>query len=158
EWDDVGVADYYADLPERHAELVGGDLGQGRLVALAVRHLPGEQRNDAVFLEPKAHGLGAQRAAGTVGRARAGSGLDERCHADAAGTAVASRFGLPTPKRGKVHELGEPLQRLPRGDSDQRTPRDHAGRRIGARGDVTQPDLDRIEAQIFGDDVEDALP
>ena len=61
ERDDVAVADDDADLLERHAELVGGDLGQGRLVALAVRHLPGEQRDDAVFLEPEAHGLHAQR-------------------------------------------------------------------------------------------------
>src|SRR5580700_12028667 len=59
ERDDVAVADYDANLLERHAELVGGDLGQGRLVALAVRHLPGEQRDDAVFLEPEAHGLKA---------------------------------------------------------------------------------------------------
>src|SRR5262249_14133660 len=63
ERDDVGVTDDDADLLERHAELVGSDLGKGRLVALAVRHLPGEQHNHAVLLEPKAHGLHAHRAA-----------------------------------------------------------------------------------------------
>ena len=110
ERDDVSVADYDANLLERHAELVGGDLGQGRLVALAVRHLAGEQRDDAVFLEPEAHGLHAHRAAGPLRRPRAGSGLDERCHADAEVTALRPCLGLPAPERGKVHELGDPLQ------------------------------------------------
>ena len=95
---------------------------------------------------------------GPLRLARAGSGLDERCHADAEVAALGSRFGLPAPERGKVHELGDPLQRLPRRDPDQRPPGDHDGRRIGARGDVTQPDLERIEAEILGDEVEDAFP
>ncbi len=107
ERDDVAVADHDADLLERHAELVGGDLGQGRLVALAVRHLAGEQRDDAVFLEPEAHGLIAQ---GAVGPPRARSGLDERCHPDAEVAALRSRLGLPAPERGEVHHLGDPLQ------------------------------------------------
>ena len=42
ERDDVAVADDDPDLLERHAELVGRDLGERRLVALAVRHLAGE--------------------------------------------------------------------------------------------------------------------
>ena len=74
---DVGIADDDADLLERHAELVGGDLSEGRLVALAVGHLAGEQRDHAVFLEPKAHGLKAH-GAGSPRLARARSGLDER--------------------------------------------------------------------------------
>ena len=44
EGDGVAVADDDADLLERHAELVGGDLGEGGLVALPVRHLAGEQQ------------------------------------------------------------------------------------------------------------------
>ncbi len=51
----VAVADDDAHLLERHAELVGCDLGERRLVALAVGHLRGEHRHDAVGLEPHAH-------------------------------------------------------------------------------------------------------
>ena len=46
---DVAVPDDDADLLERHAELVGGDLRERGLVALPVRHLAGEQRQDAVL-------------------------------------------------------------------------------------------------------------
>ena len=60
---DVAVADDDADLLEWHAEFVGGDLGEGGLVALPVRHLAGEQRQDAIFREPQAHVLQAHRAA-----------------------------------------------------------------------------------------------
>ena len=57
ERDDVGVADDDAHLLEWHAELVRGDLGESRLVALAVRHLAGEQHDDAVLVEPEPHEL-----------------------------------------------------------------------------------------------------
>ena len=110
EWDHGAVADHDAYLLERHAELVGGDLGQGRLVALAVRHLAGEQRDDAVFGELEAHRLHAHGAAGPLRRARARSGLDERGHADAEVAALRSCLGLAAPERGKVHEMSDPLQ------------------------------------------------
>ena len=110
ERDDVAVADDDADLLERHAEFVGGDLGQRRLVALAVRHLAGEQHDDAVFLQPQAHGLKAHGTARPLGRARAGSGLDERSDTDAEVAALCSCLGLAAPERGKVHQLGDPLQ------------------------------------------------
>ena len=47
-----GVAVHDPDRLEGHAELVGRDLGQGRLVALAVGRLAGEHHEGAVGLEP----------------------------------------------------------------------------------------------------------
>ena len=79
----VAVPDDDPDLLEWHAELVGGDLGEGGLVALPVRHLAGEQRHDAVFREREPHELQAHRPAARFGGARAGSGLDEGRQADA---------------------------------------------------------------------------
>ena len=112
-----GVADDDPDLLEWHAELVGGDLGEGGLVALPVRHLAGEQRHDAVVREREPHELQAHRAAARLGGARAGSGLDEGRQADAQVTAPGAFFGLPAPEGRDVHDLGGALQRLLRGDS-----------------------------------------
>ena len=61
-------------------------------------------------VEPEAHGLKAHGSAGPLRRARARSGLDERGHADAEVAALRSCLGLAAPERGKVHELGDPLQ------------------------------------------------
>ena len=38
-WDNVGVAEHHPNRLERHAELVGRDLGESGLDDLAVRHL-----------------------------------------------------------------------------------------------------------------------
>jgi hypothetical protein len=96
--------------------------------------------------------------AGPPRRPRAGSGLDKRGHTHTEVTALRSRLGLPPPERGYVDKFGEPVQRFPRRDPGQRTAGQHDGRRIGPRSDVTQPDLQRDEAELFRDEVEGASP
>ena len=54
-----GVAVAHAHLLDRHAELVGRDLGKGRLVALTVGHLLRVHRHGAVGLEHRARRLAA---------------------------------------------------------------------------------------------------
>ena len=103
----VAVAD--ADLLERHAELVGRDLGQRRLVTLTVGHLLGVHRHGAVGLEHRARRLAPHHPAGPrhhrlleVGRSR--RRLDERGEPEAEDAPLGARRGLP---RGPVLEVGD---------------------------------------------------
>ena len=64
-------------MVEGHAHLVGGDLGQGGLVALAVRRLGGDHRQVPVGFEPDLGLLAAEHAAAEPHLRRPGGGLDE---------------------------------------------------------------------------------
>ena len=67
---DIGVAHHDPHVLERHAELVGRDLRQRRLVALPVGHLPREHAHRAVAVQPGADVLGAERAVAAEAPAR----------------------------------------------------------------------------------------
>ena len=107
---DARVAVAHADLLDRHAELVGRDLGQRRLVALAVGHLLGVHRHGAVGLEHRARRLAPDHPAAAarhdrlleVGRSR--RRLDERGEPEAEDPPLGARRGLA---RGPVLEVGD---------------------------------------------------
>ena len=117
EGDGVTVADDDADLLEGHAELVGGDLGEGGLVALPVRHLAGEQRRRCRLRPAEDAWTPGPARRPTSGRPRARGRLDEGGHADAQVAAPGPGRRPGGAGRREVHQLGEALQRLPGGDS-----------------------------------------
>ena len=91
----AGVAVDDLDLLDRHAELVRHELGEGRLVALAVAVRAGQDLDVAGRVEPELRRLpqadtGAQRA--DHRRRRDAAGLDVGGEADAA--QLAARLGL----------------------------------------------------------------
>ena len=155
ERDHVAVADDDPDLLERHAELVGRDLGERGLVALPVRHLAGEHGHGAVGVEPQPH-----RAPGPSGRSAPsasrgpGRGLDVGGQADAEVAALRPRSAPAGPEGREVDELGDALQRLRVVTPASGRPVIIGERRLVRGGDVAPPDLERVEAELPGDEVE----
>ena len=93
---DVGVAEDDMDVLELDAQLVDGDLGERRLVALAVRLLAGDDLDDAVVLDRDVRDLVAEDA---VARRRSrhpgsGRGLEVRRDAEPEVAPVGERLGL----------------------------------------------------------------
>ena len=159
---DPRVAEAHGDVPRRHAELVGRDLGEGRLVALAVGHLLDVDADAAVDLEHGAGRLGHRRCAGHdvlghVRRARARPRGRWRSRSRASGPRPA-----PPPARTGTRSrsaISIALSSVAR--ADMRT--SSIGPVIIGRGSssvrdhVAQPDLGRAHPQLAGHDVEHAL-
>src|SRR4051794_28757374 len=97
---------------ERDADLVGGDLGEGGLVALAVRSLGGDDGDSAVGFDPYPGLLTAERAAVGAELGRPGCGLDERGEPEPEVAPGFSGGGLLLPERCHVDALGGSLEGL----------------------------------------------
>src|SRR6516164_3506845 len=131
----VAVANHHA-LPG-DAELVGNDLGEGRLVALAVWARPGDRRDLAAALDADDTALPAEH----VRRFHVGG------DADAHDLAAAARRGLLATELVVSGELDDPVEgaRVVAGVV-RGTERCPVGERVG-RDEVAPADLDGVEAR-----------
>ena len=107
--------------------------------------------------EPHAHLLGAHHPASAAPLARARRGLDEGGHAEPEVATLGARRGLARAERRQVDDLGHALERLAGRDADEAAARDHLQRRLAAGHDVAQPEVEGLDAELVGDDVEHAL-
>ena len=121
---DAGVAVDHLDVIERHAHLVGGHLGQGRLVALAVRGLGGDHEEVPVGLEPDPGLLAAEHPAAGAHLGRPGCGLDEGGETDAEVAALGPGGRLLPAEPVVVDELEGPVEGLTRRDAGHAEPGD----------------------------------
>ncbi len=160
ERDLVGVAFDDADVLDRQPEPVGRDLREGDVVALAVRVAASKHRRLAVAVHPDDRALPAAVQTAALGEvaARAGSGLvDEAGEAYSHQHALRAQRGLLAPERAIV---GEPEQLL-----EQRGRIagivDAAARRrigkIGSRDEVALADLDRVDPERAGAELDQPL-
>ena len=141
-------------LLDRHAELVRRDLGQGRLVALTVRHLLGEHRDGAVGLEHRARRFAGDEPAPTTGHDRllevgwSGRGLDERGEPEPEHSSLGARLGLAFRPVLEVGELERALERRAgrHAHVERRSGQHPAGQLVGP-DDVAQPDLVAADAR-----------
>ena len=160
EGDLVGVAVDDLDALDRDAEPVGDELGEGRLVPLAVAVRSGEDRDAAgrmdpdlgAFVEP---GARAERAGD--GRGRDAAGLDIGGDADAAQLAARRRLAAPGLEALIVGGLQRQLERR-QVIAAVVLQRDRRLVRIGVlRDEVAAAQLGRIDADLVGREVDDAL-
>ena len=102
----VGVAEDDVDVLERHAEPLGDDLSEGRLVSLAVIVRADQHRDLAGRMNANRRALvkaaARAEAPGEAGR-REAAGFDIGGHAEAAKLALGGRLGLA---RGEAREIG----------------------------------------------------
>ena len=157
----TGVAVDDPDALEGQGELVGGQLGQGGLVALPVGHLAGEDGDRAVGLQP---GVGLLVASGRRPRAqgagevrRAGRCVDAAREADAQVAALAAGIGLGGPALVVADAVAGLEERLAHGDADQVGSVDHGPGKLLVGPQVGQPVLDGVPAEGSGQQVEHAL-
>ncbi len=117
-------------------------------------HLAREHAHRAVAVQLGADVLRAERAPA----ARARRGFDEGRHPQPEVAPLAARRRLAPAERGHVDELADALQRLPRGGAAQRPSGHEARRRVAVVDDVAQAELERLDAELCRDHVDEPLP
>ena len=147
----VAVTPEHLDALGRHAEPIGHDLGEGRLVSLPHRRRAGEQRHGAVGVDPQRGGVRVHRG---VGPAR---------HLDRIGNAEPAQLAVPPRLRAPL------LEAVAVGEGQRHV---HAAREIAAvvgedepglerhrrgRDQIAAAQLARIDLQLAGRHVDDAL-
>ena len=157
---DVGVSEDDPDVFEADPELVGDHLGQSRLVALAVRLLPGDHDDLPVTVDGEVRRLVPEdrRRAFLAGDLRARGSLEVRGHPDADVAPLRTKLGLASPEALPVRELSGLLDALPGRHPDEGLAGEHGQRWDIALHVVAPAHVERVDAQLTGDDVEQALP
>ena len=155
----VSVSPYFdLDVLDREAELLGDDLGERRLVALALgldadpgQHLAGRMDADLARIEH----LQAEDV--EVVRRPGADDLGEAADADAHQLAALALLGLLLPQAGVVDDVHRLLER---GTVVARVVRP-AGRRLVRElvglDEVLHPELGRVLADVVGEDVDHPL-
>ena len=143
----VRIAVEDADLLERDAERVGGKLGPRGLVTLAMRGRPGDDRDRPVEFQP---GCGA-----ILGKSR--SLLDIGRDADALQSSFLSRGRLRATQPRVVRELDEPLEARMVIAAVVGAAGGVGVREVGRPNEIAEPDLNRVQVELYGEPVHHAL-
>ena len=157
---EVRVAVSDSDGLNGNAELVGGHLRERRLVALAMGHLPGVDRDAAIGFEDRVDRLGAgeRGEAGhdrveVPGRPRSRFDVGRDPEAEAA-TLLPSRRLVLCPMF-EVGDIESPLEGgLGRHAHIEGRTGEHRRREHVGTDDVAQPDLGAADPQLAGYDIE----
>ena len=159
---DVGVAPHHAYMVQRDGECVGRELGERRLVTLAVRLLAREDGHGAVGLDADARlllragdGLNAHRPQ-QAGRDRRGLHISGEAGADVAPRG--SRGGDESGPALVARQRGCDGQRLGDVDAPQIDAETTAARELRRCEQVAATDLGPVDPEPAGGDVERALP